>query len=268
MTTQLPHIDVIVNPEPVAETWRTVPRELEAEGFHGVLCPDNPWSADPFQILAIAASVTSTLQVGSHVLAAPLRQPSEVVDQTRSVVALSGGRFGLGLGTGLPVIHEHAQRAGRPAMNGQASRSWIATTARAVRAAATGPLHITVAAGGPKSLAVAAEFADEVALAIRPTATADDIRRMVDTANSVAAQHDRTIGFVINPIGVGDRLVGFLAGDASAAQLREAGVFALLPDGPDAIAQTLADWRAEFGITRVVASAELREELAAALHAV
>lgn len=267
MTTQLPSIDVIVNPEPVAQTWRSVPRELEVAGFHGIVCPDNPWSADPFQILAIAASVTSTLRVGTHVLAAPLREPAEVVDQTRSLVAISGGRFGIGLGTGLPAIHEQAERAGRPAMDGRASRAWIVSTARALRSAGpTGSVPITVAAGGPKALAVAAEVADEVALPLAPTATSDDVGRMVQLANKFAGEHDRRISCVVNPIGVGDRLVGFHKAGMSAEQLRAAGAFALLPERADDIAQTLASWRAGLGIERVVVSMELRDELAEVLR--
>jgi Coenzyme F420-dependent N5,N10-methylene tetrahydromethanopterin reductase and related flavin-dependent oxidoreductases len=266
MTKQLPDIDVIVNPQPDLHAWRTLPRELEAAGFHGVVCPDNPWSADPFQLMAIAASVTTSLHVGTHVLAAPLRDPAEVADQTRSLAALSGSRFGLGLGTGLPMIHEFAQRAGRPSMDGRASRSWIAASAQAVRSTELpAPVSITVAAGGPKSLAVAAEVADEVALAIRPTATTDDVTHLVQAANSVALEHDRRITFVVNPIGVGERLVGFHNNGPSAAELRTAGAFALLPERTEDIATTLASWRADFGIARIVVSEEIGDELAEVL---
>lgn len=263
MTTQLPQIDVILDPQPDLATWRTVPRELETSGFHGVVCPDNPWSADPFQLMAIAASVTTELRLGTHVLAAPLRETAEVVDQTRSLAALSGGRFGLGLGTGLPVIHEHARRAGRAGMNGPASRDWIGDTARALRAAAPADaVPITVAAGGPKAMEVAAAVADQMALPIAPTATRDDVTRMVRVANALAQQHDRALTFVVNPIGVGDRLVSFLRAGASAAQLRERRAFAVLPAKADDIAETLASWRTDLGIERVVVSEELRGELA------
>lgn len=268
MTTQLPNIDVIANPQPDPQAWRTLPRELEADGFHGVVCPDNPWSADPFQLMAIAASVTTSLHVGTHVLAAPLREPTEVADQTRSLATLSGGRFGLGLGTGLPMIHEFAQRAGRPAMDGRASRDWVTTAARQVRAAdLPGQVPITVAAGGPRALAVAAETADEVALALRPTATTEDVAGMVQSANRLAQQHDRRITFVVNPIGVGDLLVGFHGNGQSAADLRASGAFALLPERADDVAAMLASWRADLGISRIVVSEDLREELAAVLRA-
>lgn len=265
MTTQLPDIDVIVNPEPVTATWRTLPRELEDAGFHGVVCPDNPWSADPFQLMAIAASVTSSLHVGTHVLAAPLREPFEVVEQTRSLAELSGGRFGVGLGTGLPVIHEHAERSGRAPMNGSASRAWVGETAHALRSADL-PAPVTVAAGGPRSIAVAAEVADEIALAIPPTATRDDAAGMAKSANELAREHDRQVTFVVNPIGVGDRTVGFHRNGQSADDLRAAGAFALLPDGADAVAETLISWRAELGIARIVVSAEIRDALAEVLR--
>lgn len=268
MTTQLPDIDVIANPQPDVDTWRTLPRELEAAGFHGVVCPDNPWSADPFQLMAIAASVTTSLHVGTHVLAAPLREPAEVAGQTRSLATLSGSRFGLGLGTGLPMIHEFAQRSGRPVMDGRASRSWIATAARAVRSAELPvPVSITVAAGGPRSLAVAADVADEVALAIRPTATTADVTRMVQSANGFAQEHDRRITFVVNPIGIGDRLVGFHDKGGTAAELRAGGAFALLPGGVDDLATTLAAWRADLGISRIVVSEEISEQLKPVLRA-
>jgi len=55
---------------------------------------------DPFVALAIAATVTERVEVGSAVVQVPLRAPFLLAQQVGSVAGAAGGRFVLGVGAG------------------------------------------------------------------------------------------------------------------------------------------------------------------------
>jgi len=55
---------------------------------------------DPFVALAIAATVTERVEVGSAVVQVPLRSPFLLAQQVASVAAAAGGRFVFGVGAG------------------------------------------------------------------------------------------------------------------------------------------------------------------------
>jgi alkanesulfonate monooxygenase SsuD/methylene tetrahydromethanopterin reductase-like flavin-dependent oxidoreductase (luciferase family) len=79
-------------------------KRIEAAGF------DSAWVVDahnrglllqdPFVALAIAASHTTRLEVGSCVIQAPLRHPFELAEQALTVHLVAGGRFLFGVGCG------------------------------------------------------------------------------------------------------------------------------------------------------------------------
>src|SRR5690348_2021823 len=96
------------------QEWAATARRVEQLGFSTLLCPDVTGTFAPFQALSAAAAATSTLRVGSYVLAAPLRTPGAVAWETASLDALSGGRFELGLGAGRPAAARDAARLGLP----------------------------------------------------------------------------------------------------------------------------------------------------------
>ena len=106
---------------------------LEQLGFSTLLCPDGTGTFAPFQALSAAAAATSTLRLGTYVLASPLRTPGEIAWETASLDVLSGGRFELGLGAGRPDAERDARLGvpfGRP---GERIRR-IEQTLQAVRA--------------------------------------------------------------------------------------------------------------------------------------
>src|ERR1700735_4032788 len=92
------------------QEWAANACRIEQLGFSTLLCPDGTATFAPFQALSAAAAVTTTLRVGSYVLAAPLRTPGEVAWETVSLDVLSGGRFELGLGAGRPGSERDASR--------------------------------------------------------------------------------------------------------------------------------------------------------------
>ena len=115
------------------QDWAANARHIEQLGFSTLLCPDGTGTFAPFQALSAAAAVTSTLRLGTYVLASPLRTPGEVAWESASLDVLSGGRFELGLGAGRPDAERDAARLGVP-FGGPAERiRRIEETLQAVR---------------------------------------------------------------------------------------------------------------------------------------
>lgn len=76
-------------------------RRCEAAGFDALLAADHPGSAaSPFVALAAAASVTSTLGLGSYVSNAGVREPLLLAADVATLDVVSGGRARFGLGAG------------------------------------------------------------------------------------------------------------------------------------------------------------------------
>jgi hypothetical protein len=60
------------------QEWAANAHHIEQLGFSTLLCPDGTGTFAPFQALSAAAAATSTLRLGTYVLASPLRTPGEV----------------------------------------------------------------------------------------------------------------------------------------------------------------------------------------------
>ncbi len=160
----------------------------ESAGLGAVLVEET--KDDPFQLLALAATTTSTIQLGTSVAMAFPRSPTVTAMAAWSLQKLSGGRFLLGLGT---QVRAHVER--RYGLPWSAPAPWIRDYVTAVRALwdcwqhdtplqvvtdhyrmdlmvplfDPGPIehpHIPIhlAAIGPNMCAVAAEVADGVRL--------------------------------------------------------------------------------------------------------
>jgi alkanesulfonate monooxygenase SsuD/methylene tetrahydromethanopterin reductase-like flavin-dependent oxidoreductase (luciferase family) len=68
-----------------AQEWAATAQRVERLGFSTLLCPDTTGTFAPFQALAAAAGATSTLRLGSYVLASPFRTPGAVAWETASL---------------------------------------------------------------------------------------------------------------------------------------------------------------------------------------
>src|SRR5580658_7429100 len=169
------------------QEWAANARHIERLGFSTLLCPDVTGTFAPFQALSAAAAVTSTLRLGSYVLAAPLRTPGEVAWETVSLDVLSGGRFELGLGAGRPGAERDAARLGLPFGTPAERVSRVEQTLAAVRARYAGSDEasgndavrgvqpprppVLIAGSGPRMLRLAAREADALALSLQPRST-------------------------------------------------------------------------------------------------
>jgi len=79
-------------------------RQVEARGFPGIWIGDSLGrgraTLDSLQVLTALAAVTSRVELGISVLQLPLRNPVELAHRVQSLMAMSGGRLILGVGSG------------------------------------------------------------------------------------------------------------------------------------------------------------------------
>jgi probable F420-dependent oxidoreductase len=116
-----------------ATGWCDLARRAESAGCDALLVGDHPGVvAAPFVALAAAATVTSTLGLGSYVSNAGVREPALLATDVATLDLLSGGRARLGIGAGHTPAEWRAVGRERPDVAGRVRRC-IAVT-EAVRA--------------------------------------------------------------------------------------------------------------------------------------
>ncbi len=88
---------------PSRSAWISIAHRAEELGYSTLLIPDRTTAGTlaPMPALTVAASVTSTLRVGSYVFCNGYRHPVLLAREAASLDLLSDGRFELGLGTGV-----------------------------------------------------------------------------------------------------------------------------------------------------------------------
>jgi probable F420-dependent oxidoreductase len=84
------------------EHWAECARTVESLGYATLLLGEHPMSGGPSPLIALmaAANATTTLRLGTHVLANDFRNPVLLAQDVATLDILSGGRFELGLGSG------------------------------------------------------------------------------------------------------------------------------------------------------------------------
>jgi alkanesulfonate monooxygenase SsuD/methylene tetrahydromethanopterin reductase-like flavin-dependent oxidoreductase (luciferase family) len=143
---------VVAAPTAGAQAWRDTARRIEQLGYQVLVTPDNLMLPAPTVSLAVAASVTTTLRVGSYVLASPLRTPRAAAWDAHSLATLTGDRFELGLGTGIPVMRQQAEELGLPYGSGPERLDAVEQTIAGLRSLETGTrTPVLIAAGGPRA---------------------------------------------------------------------------------------------------------------------
>ena len=83
--------------------WITIARKAEELGYSTLLIPDRTSGGilAPMPALAVAASATTSLRVGSYVFCNEYRHPVLLAREAATLDLLSEGRFELGLGAGV-----------------------------------------------------------------------------------------------------------------------------------------------------------------------
>ena len=203
-----------------AQEWTANARRIESLGFSTLLCPDGTGTFAPFQALSAAAAATTTLRLGTYVLASPLRTPGEVAWESVSLDVLSGGRFELGLGAGRPGAERDAARLGVPfgrpgerigrveetlrAVRTRFARSDEASRYDAVQSVQQPGPTVLIAGNGPRMLHLAATEADTLALGLPPRSTEDDLEAKADQVRAIAGDRFDRLELNLNIALVGD----------------------------------------------------------------
>jgi probable F420-dependent oxidoreductase len=264
-----------------AQEWAATAQRVERLGFSTLLCPDTTGTFAPFQALAAAAGATSTLRLGSYVLASPFRTPGAVAWETASLDVLSGGRFELGLGAGRPAAEHDASRLGLPFGTAGERVDRVGQTIAAVRAryeaadGASGPdavrgvqqprPPVLLAGSGPRMLRLAAREADILALGLRPQTTEDDLAAKSDQLRKIAGDEafDR-LELNVNIALVGDEIPPHAAAwlGAEPQELIRNGSITVLLGTPREMADTLLRRRDSAAVSYISVNGQFAERFA------
>jgi probable F420-dependent oxidoreductase len=240
------------------EEWLARARRVEALGDATLLVPDRLGALlAPIPALAAAAAVTTTLRLGTFVLASGWRNPVVLAHEAKALALLSSGRFELGLGAG--VGEEEYRQAGVPFGTPGERIERLAETLRVVKAElGERRPRLLVAAGGPRARALAAREADVVALGSGRDLTE---ATLVAAAEQIrAAAGARTPELSINLVAVlapghavapwvRERVRGFFGAEVEA--LAEAGSPFVPRGDPDEMAARLVALRERTGVSYI-----------------
>jgi probable F420-dependent oxidoreductase len=276
---------------PDAKAWTGLARHVEELGFSTLLCPDNVGTLSPFAALTAAATATSTLRLGTYVLAAPYRTPGTVAWESASLDTLSGGRFELGLGVGRPQAEAEAIRLGMTFGTAGERLSAVINTIEAVNARFADPdaqaqpqsgppghhsepdavrgvqrprPPVMLAGVGPRLLRVACEAADILALGLPPQSTDDDLAAKSDELRAVSAEDFERLELAINIALVGDRLPPWAAKmfGIDPQELFRIGSITALGGTAQQMADTLLRRRDRTGVSYVTVNGMFAEQFA------
>jgi len=273
-----------------ADAWLAKARRIESLGYTSLVIPDNlRYTLAPLPALAAAAAATTSLRLGTYVLANDLRNPVLLAKDVASLDLLSGGRFELGIGAGRPdSAAENAMlglsfdaggvRVARLAeslgilkalLAGQ--RVDLAAGAYHASGAEVSPLPvqqprvpILVAGSGRQMLRLAAREADIIALGLPPDATEGVVAERVEWIREAAGERFGDIELNINLMAVGERVPYQLAQrmHLSASDLAERGSMAALSGSTEAMCEQLQLRRERLGVSYLLVSDELMDDFA------
>jgi alkanesulfonate monooxygenase SsuD/methylene tetrahydromethanopterin reductase-like flavin-dependent oxidoreductase (luciferase family) len=250
-----------------AEQWLGVARRAEALGYSSLLMPDGMQLPSSMIALAVAAGATTTLRVGTWVLAAPLRPAGLAAWDAHALSLLAGGRFEMGIGTGRPeVAAEAARLLGQPELTVAQRLARVEQTIDELRAM-DGERHtpVLVAAGGPKARALAAAKADIVTLAVGAFASRAEVAELVAGVRATAGERGDDLEFAAPIFVVGDEappwIARFLGTDMATLVARDS--LMILPgSSPAQIAEELQRRRDALGISYFSVNGAFTEQFA------
>jgi probable F420-dependent oxidoreductase len=248
-----------------ATQWRETARRVEQLGYATLLTPDNLGLAAPTVSLAIAAAVTTTLRVGTFVLASPLRTPRAAAWDAHSLSVLTDNRFELGLGTGLPAMRQAAEELGLPYGSAARRLAQVSETIDHLRALEDDRrTPILIAAGGPKARALAATKADIVTLANSSLTPRDEIAEAIAEVRRVAGDRADRIEFAMNIFMVGEELPQwtqqFIGADAATLIAHDS--LTMLRGGTQDMVDELQRRRDQFRVSYISVNSAFYEQLA------
>lgn len=254
---------VVVTPDGGPDRWTAAAHRVEELGYSTLLMPDGVQLLSPFPSLAVAAAATTTLRVGTYVLAAPLRTPAAAAWDAHTLTVLTAGRFDLGIGTGHGGVPQAAAQLGMPYGNGTERRQQVRDTVAHLRKLdGDARTPVLIAAAGPRALALGGQIADVVMLAAGWSASRADVAAMAEQVRAAAGERDVELG--MNHFVVGDEVPAwtrrFLG--AGAEELIAADSLTMLRGDTAAICDELRRRRDAFGTSYIAVNGAFLEQLA------
>jgi alkanesulfonate monooxygenase SsuD/methylene tetrahydromethanopterin reductase-like flavin-dependent oxidoreductase (luciferase family) len=244
--------------------WLATARRAEELGYSTLLMPDGLQLLSPLPALALAAGATTSLRVGTFVLASPLRAPRLAAWDAHSLSVLTDGRFELGIGTGRPEAAEESVRLlGQPQTTGARRLALAEQTIDELRAL-DGQRHtpVLMAVAGPKARAVAAAKADIVTLAIGPVTPREEVARLAGEVRAAAGDRAGHLEFALPIFVVGDEVPAWIGRflQADMATLAAHDSLLILRGSPREMADELERRRDALGISYLSVNAAFMEQ--------
>ncbi|MFX0579398.1 LLM class flavin-dependent oxidoreductase [Nocardia nepalensis] len=249
--------------------WLGIARQAEDLGYMSLLSSDVLTAPSPFPALALAAGATTTLRLGTWVIAGPLRGPRMTAWDAHTLSMLSGGRFDLGIGTGMPfVLADAAKLIGLTPGSAAQRLAQVEQTIDELRALdGEGYTPVLIAAGGPKARALAAAKADRITVASSPFATREEIAALVAQIREQAGERGEEMEFVAPIYVIGDeappQISRLLRTDMKTLVERDS--LAILRGTPQDMADELLRRRETLGISSFTINAVFAEQFAPVL---
>ncbi|GAB3130638.1 TIGR03621 family F420-dependent LLM class oxidoreductase [Microbispora hainanensis] len=258
---------VVAGMAPDAAAWTATARHAEDLGYSTLLVPDTLGTLPPLLAMTAAATVTTTLRVGTFVLAAPYRNPPQLAHELAGLDFLSGGRLEVGVGAGRPAAEEDARALGMPYGTAAERVALVRTVIGEVRTAFAGSRNtvqrqgppIMIAGARPRMLALAAEEADIVALAVQADTTEEGLRGPVGTLREAAGARFDDIELSMNLLQIGDEPPPWVP---EGLRTPSAEAAAILRGSPREMADTLLRRRDELGLSYITVSGFFADALA------
>jgi alkanesulfonate monooxygenase SsuD/methylene tetrahydromethanopterin reductase-like flavin-dependent oxidoreductase (luciferase family) len=261
---------VVVTPGHTATALMHTARTAARCGYSILLAPDNMQLLSPLSSLAVAAS-SADIGVGTYVMSSPLRAPAVAAWEAHSLSVLTGGRFELGVGAGLPSLGPALAALGiefgTPAQRIQRVEDLID---RVNAISGSSHVHITMAAGGPKMRRLARRLADSVILAADPYADAASMRALISDFQQGAGDRVGDIELAMNLVMVGDtpiapEIVKVLGLDAD--KLIASNAVSVLRGTVDEMCDELQRRRESLGVSYITVSEPMMEQFAPVAYA-
>ncbi|HYY89189.1 MAG TPA: TIGR03621 family F420-dependent LLM class oxidoreductase [Chloroflexota bacterium] len=272
------------------QEWIAKARRAEVLGYATLLVPDGlRHTLAPLPALAVAAAATSSLRLGTYVLANDLRHPVLLAKDAASLDLLSGGRFELGIGAGRPTAAEDYRMLGLTFDAGAARVARLADSLGLLkgllagqRVVATGPNYtfgeaevsprplqqphppILVAGSGSRLLALAAREADIIALGLPPDATEATAAEKIEHLRRAAGARFEQLELNVNLMAVADQVPRYVSSQLglTADALARSGAVSAAVGTTEEMCETLLRRRDRLGISYIAVADELMEALA------
>lgn len=267
--------------------WAETVKWVENAGFSTLLSPDAYGAGSPVPALGAAAMASTSLRLGTFVLAVPLRRPAAIAWEAATIDRLSGGRFELGVGAGRPDAAREAEVLGVPWGSPGERVAQVADAIREVRglfdqataSAAPGQLFaplggfapqqrptppVMVAGNGPKLLKVAAEQADIVSFGLSANPTEEALAERVALTRALAGDRFDDLELNLNVFAVGDEIAPWMTSQfgVDPSRAKDNQDVRVLNGDVDTIADVLRRRRDTFGLSYVLVNQFAAEKFA------